>query len=126
MGIKRRISEGVHILIEDVKNAWIPLLVVIIYFIFANNFLETVCPFRLITKHYCPACGLTRGCLCVLTGHWSEVGEYNITAFLWVPLIAWILFNRYILARRKFNWEIGAIPVGLVTFAYYLWRFWLH
>lgn len=119
------IKKGIDNLIGDIKNAWVAILVVIIYFVIANIWLGTVCPFRLITGHYCPACGLTRGSVCVLTGKWNEVGDYNLMAFLWVPLIAWICFERYILGKQKFKWEIGVIPVGLITFAFYIWRFWI-
>lgn len=43
----------------------------------------------------CPACGLTRAGISVLTGHLNRAWEYNPMIFIWMAMIIWWFIQRY-------------------------------
>ena len=118
--VLKRAKAGLTIFIADVKGIWLPLVILAIYFVATSILFGTVCPFRIILGKYCPGCGLTRGCIMVLTGQWKRAIEYNATSFAWVLLIWWLLMQRYVLQWKKLHWELPVIVVGIGTIANYL------
>lgn len=93
---------------------WI-ILAVAIYCIVTQFAFGIICPFKILTGADCPGCGLTRGSLCVLSGHWRRALSYNVMSFAWVGLILWLLYQRYVAAKTKIAWELPVILISVGT-----------
>ena len=120
--IKNSISLCIVKLKEDIYDIRYALVIITIYIIVTQIIFGSVCPMVIIFKYPCPACGLTRACICILTGHFEKAIEYNITAYLWMPLILWFFIMRYFVRKEKIHWELPVIMVGIVTILYYVYR----
>lgn len=105
---------------KDIWQIKLPLIVLIIYGVITQLAFGTVCLFRIVFGINCPGCGLTRGSLCVLTGQWSRVIDYNPMAFAWIIVMGWLILERYILMKDKVRWELPVIVAGIATLAYYV------
>ena len=104
----------------DLKNNWLVLALLMGYFVIANYIWGSVCPVRILLHRDCPGCGLTRGCICVLTGEWKSAIEYNPISFGWVALCLYLLYQRYLSPKSSFHWELPVIVVVLITIFYFL------
>lgn len=107
---------------KDLYKLRIPLLIIIVYCVITQWIFDTVCPFSIMFGLPCPACGLTRGCLSILTGHFVKAWIYNATAYLWLPAIAWLLIMRYVCGKQRIKWESVFITIALITVGYYVYR----
>ncbi len=103
---------GAGILCAGLLYAWvfIPLGIVI------------PCPFRMVTGHLCPGCGVTRMCLAFLRGDLAAAYSYNKGLFLILPLVAGLLglaLYRYIRGKeqkgRLWKMEQGT-AAGLIVY----------
>lgn len=120
--IKNSISLCTVKLKENIYDIRYALVIITIYIIVTQIIFGSVCPMVIIFKYPCPACGLTRACISILTGHFEKAIEYNITAYLWMPLILWFFIMRYFVRKEKIHWELPVIMVGIVTILYYVYR----
>ena len=120
--IKNSISLCIVKLKEDIYDIRYALVIITIYIIVTQIIFGSVCPMVIIFKYPCPACGLTRACISILTGHFEKAIEYNITAYLWMPLILWFFIMTYFVRKEKIHWELPVIMVGIVTILYYVYR----
>ena len=120
--IKNSISLCIVKLKEDIYDIRYALVIITIYIIVTQIIFGSVCPMVIIFKYPCPACGLTRACISILIGHFEKAIEYNITAYLWMPLILWFFIMRYLIRKEKIHWELPVIIVGIVTILYYVYR----
>lgn len=108
--------------VKDIIAIKIPIIILAIYLPITQIIFKTVCPFKIVLGIDCPGCGLTRGCFNVLIGRWHRAIQYNPSAFLWVLLIIYVLYMRYIKGRDTFQWIIPTIVVCITTFACYVIR----
>lgn len=106
---------------NDLKSYWKPLAAAAAVLLFMQICFHDTCPFRLLFGIPCPGCGLTRGCLAVLTLRFREAMDYNPTSFLWVGLILLWGWQRYVRGRRHFIVMAAAIVVCLLTLIYYVY-----
>ena len=113
--LKCKIQRAVTKLWKDIYRCRIAILIIIIYWISAQIVFGTMCPFKILTGQDCPGCGLTRGCLCVLTGHFNQAISYNPMSFAWVVLIIWLLWERYLTDKKNIFWELPVILVSSAT-----------
>ena len=113
--LKCKIQRAVTKLRKDIYRCRIAILIIIIYLILAQIVFGTMCPFKILTGQDCPGCGLTRGCLCVLTGHFNQAISYNPMSFAWVVLIIWLLWERYLTDKKNIFWELPVILVSSAT-----------
>ena len=81
----------------------------------------SICPMRAITGLPCPGCGMTRAAISLLRGRWDLVLQYNVLVVFWIGFILYLLWMRYVRARRV-RWEAPVILLGLGTIAYYIYR----
>lgn len=107
---------------EDIHHLYPVFFMLAVYLGFMQLAFGTVCPVKILTGWDCPGCGLTRGCLCVLTGQWKRAYLYNPASFAWVVLIAWLLWKRYFSDRNKINWELPTVLVALGTIGIWIYR----
>ena len=113
--IKYKIKRAVYKLWNDIYRCRIIIIILIVYGISTRIAFGEGCPFKILTGWECPGCGLTRGCLCVLTGRWKQVVVYNVMSFAWVALIIWLLWEHYFTEKRKIIWEPPVILVSIAT-----------
>ncbi|WP_455720031.1 DUF2752 domain-containing protein [Agathobacter sp.] len=116
------LDENWKVVKEDLYKLHTPLLIIVVYCVITQWIFDTVCPFSIMFGLPCPACGLTRGCLSILTGHFVNAWIYNATAYLWLPAIAWLLIMRYVCGKKKIKWEPAFITIALITIVYYVYR----
>ena len=121
MKSKKYIRLNTEKLKEDIYNIRYALAMIIVYMVVTQIIFGSVCPMVIIFKYPCPACGLTRACISILTGHFMKAVDYNVTAYLWMPLIAWLFIMRYFTNKKKIYWEIPVIFVGMMTIFYYVY-----
>ena len=81
----------------------------------------SICPMRAITGLPCPGCGMTRAAISLIRGRWDLVLQYNVLVVFWIGFILYLLWMRYVRARRV-RWEAPVILLGLGTIAYYIYR----
>lgn len=108
-------------IINDIKNIRIPIIIIFIYMIIANYLFKTVCLSVILFHRECPACGLTRACLCLLTFQFKKSFEYNPSAILWIVLLIIWFVSRYIRKIPDVVIYVLMSVVGLTTiFMFYL------
>lgn len=115
-----KLRKSVLRLLEDIWTVRFIILTLVVYGVITESLFHTVCPFRIITGFPCPGCGLTHGCIYILTGRWKLAAEYNLAAFLWIPFILYLLICRYWLDIRAKYWILASIIVCLLTMAVYV------
>lgn len=103
---------------QDLYNMRFAIIIILIYFIFAQTLFGNICPFIIITNKPCPACGLTRASLCICTGEFSKAIEYNESVFLWWITIILFIVDRYIHKIKFFI--IIPIITCIITIMIYL------
>lgn len=106
----------------DLKNLYLVMIMIGIGFAFMYYFYDTFCIFRMFTGFPCPGCGLTRAGVNVITLHFFRAWQYNATIFLWIPLILYALFTRYIWKKGKKYLMPFTTLVAVVTLLYFLYR----
>lgn len=116
----QRIKKIVKKLHKDIRQLSVTLLVIAVYLLVTTVIFGTSCPYKIFTGKDCPGCGLTRGSLCILTGHFKRAAEYNITSYGWVALILWLLWERYFADKEKIRWEAPVIVLGVLTIIMYI------
>lgn len=102
-------------LISDIKNIRFPIAIIIMYVIITNFLFKTVCPSIILLGHECPACGLTRACLSLLTLQFKKSFEYNPSATMWIGLIVVSFISRYVKKIPDLIIYIMMIITGLST-----------
>ncbi len=115
-------KKGLRQLKADIRSICFPLLIIAAYWVAAQLIFGAVCPMVIFCGYPCPACGLTRACLAILTGHFAAAATYNVTAYLWIPVIVWLMVKHYMGDHRKIHWEPVVIIMALVTIGYYIYR----
>ncbi|MCC8137201.1 MAG: DUF2752 domain-containing protein [Clostridiales bacterium] len=99
------------------------MILIATYCITTQIFFGTVCPFAILTGFPCPACGLTRAGISLLTGHFLTAWEQNPSIYLWMLCALLFVLCRYVLSLKKIPCqEALLILVGIVTICVYLYR----
>lgn len=108
---------------SDVRAYWrlflaIAGVIAILQLVFHN-----ICPIRIIFGIPCPGCGLTHGCIYVLTLRWRSAWQANPVSFLWVPAIAMWLGFRYIAGRSSRVADTAIVVTAVITLIRYAFVF---
>lgn len=106
-------------IISDVRTYWRPFLAASVVIAILQLVFHNVCPFRIIFDIPCPGCGLTHGCIYVLTLRWHSAWQANPVSFLWVPAIAMWLSFRYIAGRRSRAADTAIVVTAVITLIRY-------
>lgn len=107
-------------LFNDIKNIRIPIIIILSYVIITNYFFEAICPSVILFHQECPACGLTRACLYLLTFQFKKSLEYNPSAILWIILIIMGFISRYKKKIPDIVIYLFMAVTGLLTIILYL------
>jgi len=105
---------------QDIWQLRLPLVLITLYLLFTNLLFGTSCPYVIFFGRSCPACGLTRSGILVLTGHFSEAFALNPTIYLWGPLLFYGFLYRYILDKKAPLFFLLAVITGILTILWFL------
>lgn len=109
------IKRAVAIFLNDLWNCKIAIIAVILYLVVCNLIFHEVCPSVILLGIRCPGCGLTRGCISILTFQFAKAIKYNAASFLWVAFISYLVIARYFLAKQRISWILPCIVTCLST-----------
>ncbi|MGN0131700.1 MAG: DUF2752 domain-containing protein [Lachnospiraceae bacterium] len=121
-GTKQNIRKIWSRLSEDIYRIRYALIILLIYFVLTQSIFHTVCPFAILTGTACPACGLTRSALLLLSGHFIAAARLNAAIYLWLPYLLYLLLFRYLLGRRPPLAMPFCIIICLLTIGFYMQR----
>lgn len=104
---------------KDLYNIRFAIIPLIIYCIIMQIVFGTVCPLKAFTGISCPACGLTRATIHLVTGNFKEAMLLNPTVFLWLTIIVLFVIDRYIYKLKIKIFPHCFIIVALITIFWY-------
>lgn len=111
-----------QILINDIKEGFKTILAITILLLIVQLIFHTICPVAILFGIPCPGCGLTRALFSLITFHFKEAANYNLTIYLWVPFAIYLMIMRYIVQKKPAATTAITIVVSLLTIAYYIYR----
>lgn len=117
--IKKTLSRFLH----SIKQNKTILLFIALYLLLSQIIFHSICPFAILTGLPCPACGLTRAGLCLLTGQFQQAWTLNPCIFLVVPYLLYLGFFRFVLQKKPIFVTFFSILVGFVILFVYIYRF---
>ena len=106
----------------DIFRIRYALLILLFYFTLTQSIFHTVCPFAILTGSACPACGLTRAALFLLSGQFIYATQLNATIYLWLPYLLYLFIFRYLLGKRPPLAMPLSIIICLTTIIFYICR----
>lgn len=115
-----------HRIGQDFLRIRFPLILTAVYFSAASLLTGEICPLRILTGLPCPGCGLTRAGLLVLTGHWGNAAQMNLTIFLWIPSLICLFLEHYLFPSVKKYAIAFLIVTCILTLIYYTVRMALY
>lgn len=95
------IKFDLELLKKDIKDMFIPLVMIAVYIIAGNFILGKICPLRMICGLPCPGCGITRAFLLVLQGNFYEA---TIMHPFWIPAVLLVVL---FFVLRYFGGDLG-------------------
>ncbi|MDD3360978.1 MAG: DUF2752 domain-containing protein [Hespellia sp.] len=118
---KQIILDTFHLVKKDLKENRIALLAILFYFLCSKMIFHTICPMVLFTGLPCPACGLTRAGIALLTGKFALAWQMHPFIYLIVLLCVIWAIQRYVLQRTlpwmKVVWVVSLC--ALIAFYFY-------
>ena len=110
----------------DLYQIRFALCVLIPYCILTQLIFHTVCPFAIFFGFPCPACGLTRAGLLLLSGHFIAAAQTNLSIYLWFPVLLYLCCFRYVVGKQPpFTFPL-LILTCFCTTIYYLYCILVH
>lgn len=93
------------------------------YVIILRHFFYSTCLSVLITGFPCPACGLTRAGVLVLTGHFAEAARLQPFIYVLAIYIIGVCVYRYLLLKDSMNWAKWTLAVIILCMIlFYIYR----
>lgn len=81
INVINEIKKIINNIFKDIKKYYPLISCVIIYIFITSLIFNDICPSKILFKISCPGCGLTRGSISLLTGHFKAAMHYNAAAF---------------------------------------------
>jgi hypothetical protein len=112
----------VSIGLELIKKYWIGMVLCLIVMLGLNYFFGTVCLSVLLLGIPCPACGLTRATILMLTGHFRESFQMHPLLILVILGIIGCYFIKKILKNYILFIKLYVIICLVIFVAFYIYR----
>lgn len=116
----RHIRSSIKIFWADMRNVKWAVISIIACFLFLYVLFGSICPVACLTGFPCPACGLTRAGISVLTLRFADAWE--LQPFIY-PILLWLAaaaVQRYFCRRRRLSvwlkWAGAVLICGMVVF----------
>lgn len=119
---KQVLKDAGSLLLQDIKDNTIPFLAIIIYMSISRIFFYSICPMVMVTGYPCPACGLTRAGVALLTGHFITAWQIHPFIYAVVILAAWFFLNRYIWKKDMKVLKRISVIVLIALILFYIYR----
>ncbi|MCQ2499699.1 MAG: DUF2752 domain-containing protein [Lachnospiraceae bacterium] len=113
-------------LLKIIRPIVIILAIGLLYWATINTFnIGIPCLFHLITGLYCPGCGISRMCICLLSFDFTGALSANIFIFSLIPLFAggfmyhaseYVAYGKYSITKAE-NIIIWCLIIFAITFA---------
>lgn len=107
---------------HDIYQLRLALMLLLVYAVTTQFLFQTVCPFAILTGFACPACGMTRAVLFMLSGKIITSLSLHPIAFLWCVYFFYLVFFRYVQGRHAPLTRLLCILLSLLTLVYYCFR----
>lgn len=107
---------------EDLYRLRFAFPVILAYAVVTQPVFHTICPFAIFTGYACPACGMTRAAILMITGHPAASLALHPLTLLWPALLLYLGFFRYLRGRRAPLAAALSITLSLITLGYYCCR----
>lgn len=120
--MKKKFIQIVNRIFSDLRMIRIPLLILLIYALFANYFFNSFCPFKVFYGIPCPACGMSRATLMIVTGHLKEAFEFQPVTYIADFMIVVYFFNRYVRNADNRSSTLGIIVSCIIAILYYVYK----
>lgn len=113
-------------LIELVKKYWVGIILSIIAMIIFNYIFGSVCFSTIVFGIPCPACGITRATLLLLTGHFRESFQMHPLLILVIlGIITYVIIKKR-LKNYRFFIKIYVIICLVIFVVFYIYRMKLY
>lgn len=124
--VKRRpkqvIRDAVLLAKKDLKSAWIAIVLIGVYFLTLHFLADSSCPVVMVTGYPCPACGLTRAGIALLSGQFLTALSVNACIYPLALLAMLFLTRRYLLLKSTKQLKVYLIVVMVGMIFYYIYR----
>lgn len=84
----------------DLYHIRFALYALIPYCILTQLIFHTVCPFAIFFGYPCPACGLTRAGLLLLSGDFVAAAQTNLLIYVWGAFLLYLCGFRYVAGKQ--------------------------
>ena len=109
-------------LFNDIKDNRVAILAILLYFLIAKFILHTICPMVWLTGLPCPACGMTRAGVALLTGQFAKAWQIHPFIYVFVVVFALWFVSRYVL-QKSVSWMRPLVIICLILLiAFYVYR----
>lgn len=98
------------------------ILLFAMYYVTVKKVFRAFCPLVITTGFPCPACGMTRAVLFLLTGQLERSWNAHPMAVLWVLFALYCIIMRYFLGRKVKGFRAIAITLLVAMIALYIYR----
>lgn len=122
------IKFDLELLKKDIKDMFIPFMMIVVYIIAGNFILGKICPLRMICGLPCPGCGITRAFLLVLQGEFFEATIMHPFWISTVLLVVIYVILRYFCGQSEqikkvmSIFRICVIVTLILCILYYIYR----
>lgn len=106
----------------DVKAYYKGVLLAAVYIIVANMLFGHMCPGILMTGLPCPACGLTKAGIDILTLQFHKAWMMNPVIYAVSAFLLYFIIRRYVCGKSVFGWKWMLWGILILLLGVYLYR----
>ncbi|MBQ8591935.1 MAG: DUF2752 domain-containing protein [Lachnospiraceae bacterium] len=107
---------------QDVFNYRWAIFIFAIYYVIVKKLFRAFCPLVIMTGFPCPACGMTRAFLFLMTGQFERSWNAHPMAIFWVILAIYCIVMRYLLGKKIKGVQLLIIILLLAMIICYVYR----
>lgn len=107
---------------SDVKTYWKGILAAAVFLMAMLLLFGQLCPLRILVGLPCPACGLTRAGLYVLSLQFHRAWEMNPVIYPIALFVLYFIVCRYLLGKKVWGWRWMLWVLLILLVAVYIYR----